>query len=57
MNAFIYVCRQIPAVRPNKLKKLSKPKKTVSRAYGGSYCHRCLRERYTQLAKYDRDMH
>eukprot|EP00731_Ephydatia_muelleri_P024778 Em0016g1049a len=35
----------IPALRPYDLKHLSKPKKTVSRAYGGSRCHRCLRDR------------
>ncbi|XP_028402224.1 60S ribosomal protein L34-like [Dendronephthya gigantea] len=35
----------LPAVRPRKLKQLSKPKKTVSRAYGGSRCAQCVRER------------
>nr|AAX48867.1 L34 [Suberites domuncula] len=35
----------LPAVRPIKLKNLSKPKKTVSRAYGGARCHQCLRQR------------
>ena len=35
----------LPAVRPRKLKQLSKPKKTVSRAYGGSCCGKCVRER------------
>ncbi|WP_395239325.1 60S ribosomal protein L34, partial [Salmonella sp. s54412] len=35
----------LPAVRPRKLKQLSKPKKTVSRAYGGSRCAKCVRER------------
>ncbi|XP_064395737.1 large ribosomal subunit protein eL34-like [Halichondria panicea] len=35
----------LPAVRPIKLKNLSRPKKTVSRAYGGSRCHQCLRQR------------
>ena len=36
---------QLPAVRPFGLKKLSRPKKTISRAYGGSISHKCLRQR------------
>eukprot|EP00112_Aurelia_sp_Birch-Aquarium-sp1_P026900 Seg984.14 transcript_id=Seg984.14/GoldUCD/mRNA.D3Y31 product="60S ribosomal protein L34" pseudo=true protein_id=Seg984.14/GoldUCD/D3Y31 len=37
--------RGLPAVRPTKLAALSKPKKNVSRAYGGSRCAKCVRER------------
>lgn len=40
---------QLPAVRPIKLSKLSKPKKTVNRAYGGARCHKCLRQRSATL--------
>ena len=36
---------QLPALRPKKLMHISKPQKTVSRAYGGSQCGRCVRER------------
>merc|ERR1711893_201084 len=35
----------LPAMRPKKLMHISKPQKTVSRAYGGSRCARCVRER------------
>ncbi|KAJ7370479.1 60S ribosomal protein L34 [Desmophyllum pertusum] len=35
----------LPALRPKKLMHISKPQKTVSRAYGGSRCARCVRER------------
>merc|ERR1711915_982340 len=37
--------RGIKAVRPKELANLSKTKKTVSRAYGGSRCAGCVRER------------
>ncbi|CAI8058034.1 60S ribosomal protein L34-A [Geodia barretti] len=37
--------RGLPAVRPFQLKKLSRPKKTVSRAYGGVISHKALRQR------------
>merc|ERR1712221_27553 len=37
--------RGIPAVRPTKLAAMSKPQKTISRAYGGSRCGACVRER------------
>jgi len=36
----------IPALRPRKYATLSKTKKSVSRAYGGSRCAHCVRERY-----------
>uniref|UniRef100_A0A1X7UFL1 Large ribosomal subunit protein eL34 n=1 Tax=Amphimedon queenslandica TaxID=400682 RepID=A0A1X7UFL1_AMPQE len=36
--------RGVPAVRPKKLMSMSRPKKTVNRTYGGSRCHRCVRE-------------
>ncbi|ODV89133.1 hypothetical protein CANCADRAFT_45594 [Tortispora caseinolytica NRRL Y-17796] len=35
----------IAAVRPRKYSKLSKTKKTVQRAYGGSRCATCVREK------------
>eukprot|EP00795_Rhopilema_esculentum_P008145 gene8145-14068_t len=37
--------RGLPAVRPTELKALSKPKKNITRAYGGSRCAKCVRER------------
>jgi large subunit ribosomal protein L34e len=36
---------QIPALRPREYAQLSKPKKTVQRAYGGSRCGNCVRDR------------
>ena len=38
----------IPHHRPIEYKKLSKCKKTVSRAYGGSKSARCVRDRYVR---------
>merc|ERR1712062_144501 len=35
----------IAAFRPKKLMAVSKPNKTVTRAYGGSRCANCVRER------------
>ncbi|CAG5131689.1 unnamed protein product [Candidula unifasciata] len=35
----------VRSVRPHKLSALSKRQKTVSRAYGGSLCHKAVRER------------
>ncbi|XP_068705213.1 large ribosomal subunit protein eL34-like [Montipora foliosa] len=35
----------IKAVRPKKLMHMSRSEKTVSRAYGGSRCARCVRDR------------
>ncbi|RPA87184.1 60S ribosomal protein L34 [Ascobolus immersus RN42] len=35
----------IPALRPREYAQISKPKKTVSRAYGGSRCANCVKER------------
>ncbi|KAL1936761.1 hypothetical protein VTP01DRAFT_895 [Rhizomucor pusillus] len=35
----------LKAIRPRKLAKLSKRHKTVSRAYGGSRCAHCVRNR------------
>ncbi|EDO38420.1 predicted protein [Nematostella vectensis] len=35
----------LPAMRPMKLMHISKPQKTVSRAYGGSRCAACVKER------------
>ncbi|TPX31360.1 hypothetical protein SmJEL517_g05312 [Synchytrium microbalum] len=35
----------LPALRPQKYARLSKSKKNVTRAYGGSRCAGCVRER------------
>ena len=35
----------IPALRPKQMKNVPKRVKTVSRAYGGSRCFRCVRDR------------
>ncbi|KAI1367733.1 ribosomal protein L34e-domain-containing protein [Xylaria arbuscula] len=35
----------IPALRPREYATISKPKKTVSRAYGGSRCSNCVKDR------------
>merc|ERR1711988_808052 len=35
----------IPAMRPVMYKRLSKTSKHVTRAYGGSRCHTCVRQR------------
>ncbi|XP_050566516.1 60S ribosomal protein L34 isoform X1 [Cygnus atratus] len=37
--------RMVRAVRPKVLMRLSKTKKHVSRAYGGSMCAKCVRDR------------
>merc|ERR1712013_281626 len=37
--------RGVKSVRPKVLASLSRTKKTVSRAYGGSRCAKCVRER------------
>lgn len=36
---------QIPALRPREYSQISKPKKTVQRAYGGSRCANCVKDR------------
>ncbi|TDZ29038.1 60S ribosomal protein L34-B [Colletotrichum sidae] len=35
----------VPALRPREYAQISKPKKTVQRAYGGSRCGNCVRDR------------
>ena len=35
----------IPALRPREYAQISRPKKTVQRAYGGSRCANCVRDR------------
>ncbi|CAG8510315.1 5927_t:CDS:2 [Paraglomus brasilianum] len=35
----------IPALRPREYARISKRQKTVTRAYGGSRCARCVRDR------------
>merc|ERR1712110_1350143 len=37
--------RGVKAVRPNKLASMSRREKTVSRVYGGTLCHKAVRER------------
>lgn len=39
------VDQQVPALRPREYAQISKPKKTVQRAYGGSRCGNCVRDR------------
>lgn len=39
------VSLQIPALRPREYATISRPKKTVQRAYGGSRCGNCVRDR------------
>nr|KAJ3418511.1 60S ribosomal protein L34 [Polyrhizophydium stewartii] len=36
---------QIPALRPTRYARLSRPQKNVTRAYGGSRCSTCVRDR------------
>jgi len=36
---------QIPALRPRQYATISRPKKTVQRAYGGSRCANCVKDR------------
>ncbi|KAI6710364.1 60S ribosomal protein L34 [Diplocarpon mali] len=40
-----YGKRPIPALRPREYSQVSRPKKTVQRAYGGSRCANCVRDR------------
>ncbi|KAK7725394.1 60S ribosomal protein L34B [Botryosphaeria dothidea] len=35
----------IPALRPHEYATISRPKKTVQRAYGGSRCANCVKDR------------
>ncbi|KAJ8607389.1 hypothetical protein MRB53_040335 [Persea americana] len=39
---------QIPALRPREYATISRPKKTVQRAYGGSRCGNCVKDRVTR---------
>jgi large subunit ribosomal protein L34e len=36
---------QVPALRPREYATTSRPQKTVQRAYGGSRCANCVRDR------------
>jgi hypothetical protein len=36
---------QLPALRPREWTKVSRPTKSVSRAYGGSRCANCVKDR------------
>jgi len=40
--------QQIPALRPREYAQISRPKKTVQRAYGGSRCGNCVKDRVTR---------
>ena len=42
---FPYNPRQVPNVRPHVLMRLTRNQKSVSRAYGGSRCASCVRNR------------
>ena len=42
---------QIPALRPRQYATISKTKKTVRRAYGGSRCGDCVKSRYVVSAQ------
>ncbi|KAF1816541.1 60S ribosomal protein L34-B-like protein [Eremomyces bilateralis CBS 781.70] len=35
----------VPALRPHEYAQISRPKKTVQRAYGGSRCANCVKDR------------
>ena len=39
---------QLTAARPRELSAMSKRHKTVSRTYGGTICHKCVRSRSVQ---------
>lgn len=41
----------VPSLRPTKYASLSKNKKNVSRAYGGSRCACCVRNRYKSVIR------
>lgn len=41
----IFFFLQIPALRPREYSQISRPKKNVSRAYGGSRCAGCVKDR------------
>lgn len=36
---------QVPSLRPRQYSQISKPQKTVQRAYGGSRCANCVKDR------------
>lgn len=44
-DGFSLFSTQVPALRPREYATISKPKKTVQRAYGGSRCGNCVRDR------------
>jgi hypothetical protein len=43
---FLFLPSQIPCLRPRQYAGLAKSQRTVSRAYGGSRCAGCVRNRY-----------
>ncbi|KAG5461107.1 MAG: hypothetical protein BJ554DRAFT_6749 [Olpidium bornovanus] len=47
-----FACCQIPALRPHEYAQISKRQKTVQRAYGGSRCGKCVRDRYVRHAPF-----
>ena len=49
LNACSMLCEQVPALRPRKYATISKTRKTVRRAYGGSRCAGCVKQRWVIL--------
>ncbi len=49
-ESWLLICAQlqIPALRPREYSTISRPKKTVQRAYGGSRCANCVKDRITR---------
>ena len=45
-HAYADVVLQIPALRPRQYATISKRQKSVNRAYGGSRCGDCVKQRY-----------
>lgn len=42
---FFFDILKIPALRPREYSQISRPKKNVTRAYGGSRCGNCVKDR------------
>lgn len=42
---FCFDILKIPALRPREYSQISRPKKNVTRAYGGSRCGNCVKDR------------
>ena len=54
-------CKQplhgLPALRPKQFKNVAKRVRTVSRAYGGSRCASCVKDRYVDGTRVDEWVH